>query len=396
MSASRVRAFVLLLLAAVILLALYALAVAPARIERGMNAVLPHEPRTLSPEAAALHADLLVGDLHTDSTLWRRDLTRRSDRGHVDLPRLREGNVALQVFTSVTKSPAGQNYVSNTADARDNITLLAIAQRWPLRTWGSLAERALYQASRLNAIAGEHPGELRILRTAGDLEALLADRAAGAGTLGAVLGIEGAHALEGDLANLDRLFDAGVRMVGLQHFFDNELGGSLHGTSGDGLSPFGRRVVAALDERGVIIDVAHSSEASVRDVLALSSRPLVVSHTGFKGVCDTPRNISDTLMQRIAGRGGLVGVGFWDAAVCDVSAEGIVAALRYGIDLLGEDHVALGSDYDGSTTVPFDISELGVLTQTMLERGFSEREIRKVMGENLRRFLAQNLPRSGA
>jgi membrane dipeptidase len=97
-------------------------------------------------------------------------------------------------------------------------------------------------------------------------------------------------------------------------------------------------------------------------------------------------------MQDIAAAGGLVGVGYWDAAVCDVSADGIVAALRYGIDLLGEDHVALGSDFDGATTVPFDTSELAVLTQKMLEAGFTETEIRKVMGENLIRFLQENLP----
>jgi membrane dipeptidase len=375
-----------------LVLAVAGLALAPRLLENSMNAVLPHEPPEISAAAAALHRDLLVADLHADSTLWRRDLRRRAERGHVDLPRLREGNVAVQVFTSVTRTPAGMNYESNPADARDNITLLALAQRWPPRTWDSLAERALYQAGKITSLAATEPDSLLVLRSPDDVGRLLLARAAGAKTVGAVIGIEGAHALDDDLANIDRLFAAGVRMVGLHHFFDNALGGSLHGRGGLGLSDFGRAVVERLEARGVIIDVAHSSMETVREVLAMTERPVVVSHTGFQGHCATPRNIDDALMQDIAAAGGLVGVGYWDAAVCDVSADGIVAALRYGIDLLGEDHVALGSDFDGATTVPFDTSELAVLTQKMLEAGFTETEIRKVMGENLIRFLQENLP----
>ena len=367
-------------------------ALAPRMAEERMNRVLPHEKAVVSPEAAALHADLVVGDLHADSLLWRRDLLQRADRGHVDLPRLRAGNVALQVFTAVTKTPAGMNYEENASDARDNITLLALAQRWPSRTWDSLAERALYQAAKLHRFAEQAPESLRLLRQGSDVPRLLAARAAGAQTVGAVLGIEGAHALDGDLANVDRLFDAGYRMVGLHHFFDNALGGSLHGTGSHGLTDFGRQVVERLDARGMIIDVAHSSPESVRDVLALTSRPVVVSHTGFRGACDTPRNIDDALMREIARRGGLIGVGYWDAAVCDVSPAGIVAAIRYGIDLVGADHVALGSDFDGATTVPFDTSELAVLTDTLLREGVDEATIRKVMGGNLSRFLTENLP----
>lgn len=365
---------------------------APRIVENTMNRVLPHEPVEISTAAAALHADLVVGDLHADSTLWRRDLTQRSERGHVDLPRLVAGNVALQVFTAVTRTPAGMNYESNSADARDNITLLALAQRWPPRTWGSLAERALYQGERLATIAEAEPETLLLLRESDDVGRLLAAREAGADTVGAVLGIEGAHALDGDLDNIDRLYDAGFRMFGLHHFFDNALGGSLHGRGGRGLTDFGKAVVRRLDERGALIDVAHSSPESVRDVLALSARPVVVSHTGFQGHCPTPRNIDDDLMRDIAAEGGLIGVGFWDAAVCDVSPAGIVAAIRYGIEVVGEDHVALGSDYDGATSVPFDVSELAVLTDTMLQAGMSESTIRKVMGGNLARFLGEHLP----
>lgn len=364
----------------------------PAALEKSLNKVTEHDPVVVTAEARALHESLLVADLHADSTLWHRDLRERSDFGHVDLPRLREGNVAIQAFTFVTRSPKGQNYESNEADARDNITLVAQLQRWPRATWSSLTERALFQAGRLEEIARQDPRALRILQTRADLDAVMEARASGAKTIAALLGIEGSHALDGQLENIDRLWAAGVRMYGLHHFFDNALGGSLHGSDGGGLSDFGREVVARLDARSAIIDLAHSSEQSVRDVLAMREGPVVISHSGFQGYCPTPRNISDALMLQIAERGGLIGVGYWDAAVCEVSVEGIVGAIRYGMDLVGADHVALGSDYDGSTTVPFDTSELVALTDEMLRQGFTEEEIRKVMGGNVQRFLAENLP----
>ena len=118
----------------------------------------------------------------------------------------------------------------------------------------------------------------------------------------------------------------------------------------------------------------------------------MLSHGGIKRICDSPRNLSDELMQRFAAKGGLLGVGYWDGAVCDASPAGIVKSIRYAIDLLGVDHVALGSDYDGAITAPFDTSELAILTGTMLRSGFTESEIRKVMGDNAKRFLLDNLP----
>ncbi len=122
----------------------------PPYIEGKRNNVIDHAPYPVTDAAAALHETLIVGDLHADPLLWSRDLTERGTRGQVDIPRLIEGNVALQVFTAVTKSPAGQNYEANSADAFDNITLLAIGQLWPLRTWDSLMQRAVYQAEKLH------------------------------------------------------------------------------------------------------------------------------------------------------------------------------------------------------------------------------------------------------
>ena len=180
--------------------------------------------------------------------------------------------------------------------------------------------------------------------------------------------------------------------MGLTHFFDNRLGGSLHGISGEGLTPFGRDVVREAERRRMVVDIAHASPARVEDVLAMSGRPVILSHGGFKGVCDSARKFDADLMVKLAEHGALIGVGFWDGAVCDYSPEGVVAAIRYGIDLLGVDHIALGSDYDGATRVLFDAGELAILTQTMLDAGFEEEEIRKVMGENAVNFFLAQLP----
>ena len=386
------RRFALALLLIIALALGYVHWMLPGQVENARNVNLPHEPYAVSDRARALHRDLFIADLHSDSMLWKRDFLARSSIGHMDLPRLREGNVALQVFSATTKSPSGQNYDRNDADARDNITLLAMLSFWPPATWNSLYERAVFQLDKLEGFAAD--SELTLVRTRNDLYDLIARRKRGEPAIGAIYLIEGAHPLEGDLDKLDALFEQGLRIVGLTHFFDNEIGGSLHGTSGDGLTAFGREVVRRADELGLIIDVAHASPTMVEEVLRLSARPVILSHGGLKGACDTARNYEDGLMRQIAEAGGLVGIGYWDAAVCDVTPAGIVRSIRHAIDVMGIDHVALGSDYDGSTAVAMDTSELVALTAAMLDAGFTEDEIRAVMGDNVRRFLLANLPKS--
>jgi microsomal dipeptidase-like Zn-dependent dipeptidase len=382
---------VLLILVLLIVLAVAAVfAFGPAWVDRSYNTVADHDPWPVSEEARALHDRLLVADLHADTLLWQRDPTQRHDRGHTDLPRLREGGVFLQVFTAVTKSPSGLNYEENTASS-DQITKLAIAQRWPRATWGSLFERARFQAGRL-AEAAAADDDFVIVRTSDELRAALERRAGNPNVLAGVLGIEGAHPLEGDLDNLDRLYADGYRLVGLQHFFDNELGGSLHGQSGEGLTPFGRAVVEAAEARSMMIDVAHSSPAVVEDVLAMASRPVIVSHTGIASLCPSHRNVPDDLIEKIVARGGLIGIGFWDDAICDATPDGIAETIIYGIGRFGEDAIALGSDFDGTVETYLDASELAAITDALLRRGLSERQIAKVMGGNQIRFFIEYLP----
>lgn len=364
---------------------------APKIADKGRNSVASHAPYPVSDAARTLHNSLIIGDWHADSLLWKRDLTERGDYGHADLPRLIEGNVALQVFTAVTKSPKGLNYEHNDADAFDNITLLAFGQLWPIRTWGSLLERAVYQAEKLHRFEAKAPQSLKIIRTRSDLDAVLAARKQGKPLVGGILGIEGAHPLEGKLENLDRLESEGYRLIALQHFFDNELGGTLHSNAGNGLTEFGAAVVTEVARRGMVLDIAHSSQQVARDVLAITDIAIIVSHTGLHSHCETRRSYPDDLMRDIAATGGVIGMGYWMDVTCDFTPDGVAKAIKAAIAAVGADHVSLGSDFDGSVGMAFDTSELAALTDALLRAGVSEGQIRKVMGDNMVRVLRQRL-----
>ncbi|MHB9796992.1 dipeptidase [Pseudomonas sp. MT3] len=363
----------------------------PGYFDRKMNTVAAPPPYPASDAATALHKTLFVADLHDDALLWNRNLLERHDYGHSDLPRLLEGHVGLQVFSTVTKTPRGLNYKRNGADS-DNITPLIIAQRWPRATWTSLLERALYQGRMLEDAAAGSQGKLTLVRSRADLARYLAAWNKDPNQLAAVLATEGLHPLEGKLDNLDRMYDAGFRIMGLTHFFDNEVGGSAHGLQKGGLTPFGRKVIARLEDKKMLVDLAHASRALIDDVLAIATRPVLVSHTGVEGTCPGIRNLTDAHLQRIAATGGVIGIGYWDGAVCDTSVQAIVKAIRYAADKVGVEHIALGSDFDGAVHAPFDTSGLAQLTQGLAEAGFSQPDIAAIMGGNVRRLLLDTLP----
>jgi membrane dipeptidase len=362
-----------------------------ARTERRLNGVVDRGPYPISVAASDLHERLTIVDLHADSLLWGRDLLQRSDRGHVDVPRLIEGNVALQVFALPTKVPRHLNIERND-DRTDDIRLVALVQGWPRSTWRSLLARAEYQAGRLATMAAASGGRLVIVRTGADLDALLARRAAGERVVGALLAIEGAHALDGDPANVDRLAAAGYRMVGLAHFFDNAFGGSAHGIEKGGLTAAGRDIVERLEERSILVDLAHASAAVIDDVLAIAKRPVIASHTGVRATADNARNLGDDQLRAIAATGGMVGIGFWPTASGGEDALSIARAIAHSAAVIGPDHVGLGSDFDGAVPVPFDVSGLGLLTEALLAEGLDEATIAAVMGGSAIRLLRETLP----
>ena len=379
-------------LAIVLLLYFLATFIVSPILDKQMNLVEYSDPRQLGAEAKELYKSLeFIADLHCDALLWDRDLTKKLDYAHLDFPRMQQANMSLQAFTIVTKSPKGQNFKQNSADAFDKITMLNFVQGRLPDKWFSLYKRAEYQSRALQDYQDKYAGKFLLVKSRQDLKNLIELKKTDPEVIGGFLGIEGAHCLEGNLDNLQNLYYEGVRMMAPTHFFDNELGGSAHGLSGAGLTDFGREVIHEMNRLGVIIDLAHVSPKMIDEILDQTTRPVVVSHTGVKGTKDSPRNISDRHINRIAASGGLIGIGFFKGAIKG-EIKHIVEAMKYVRDLVGIEHVALGSDFDGAATTPIDVTGLPFIVQELMNQGFSELEIRAIMGENVKRFLSEQLP----
>jgi len=381
----RLRWFFLLLVV-ILVAAWFAL---PGIVERRFNRTLRKPPYQPSAQAQALHRTLTVADLHGDSLLWGRNLLRRSTRGHIDIPRLVEGNVSIQAFTIVTTAPRKLNIYKN-SDSTDQITAIAVFEGWPMSTWDSPRQRAVYQAGRLHKFADRSHGMLTVIHSRAELQRFLTNRQPG--QVAGFLGTEGAQPLEGDLGYLDSLYSAGIRMMAPTHFTDTAIAGSAAGMSKGGLTDLGREWVHAMESHHMLIDLAHVSPATLRDVTALATHPLIVSHTGVKGTCNNPRNLSDDELRAVARTGGVIGIGLWDTATCGSDARATARAIHYAMNIVGADHVALGSDFDGGITAPFDSSGWALLTDALLHEGISEQDIHKIMGENVVRVLLENLP----
>lgn len=359
--------------------------------DRLLNRVYMEPPYQAGAAAEALHRRQLLVDLHGDILLWNRDLLEPASYGHVDLPRLRQGNVALQVFGVVTQVPLFVG-LDNNSNRPDLISALAWFDDWPRSTRGSRLERALYQADKLKDRVRQSAGALRLITSRDELAALIADRRRGEPVIGAILALEGAHALEGDPENVERLYQAGFRLIGLAHFFDTEMSGSAHGKEKYGLTPAGKSLVRRMQARRMIVDLSHASPQAIEEVLALVTGPVVVSHGGVRATCDTLRNLSDRQVRAIAAADGVIGVGVFRYATCGKSLEDTVKAMRHIADLVGVRHVALGSDFDGATATVIDASGWPLLTEALMAAGFSEPEIAAILGGNALRVLGQALP----
>lgn len=376
-------------------------------LEGLVNRIEPASLPAISPRARSLHAASLVADLHADSLLFERDLLERGRHGHVDLPRLREGGVGLQVFAVPTVVPLGANIDRTERGRLDLIGLAGVVQLSPM-AWRGPTGRALLRARELQRTVQRAGGELLWIDDRDDVARLLEAREHGEngengehgehgeGPIGVLLAIEGGHAMESDPDGVQTLFDAGYRMIGLAHFFDNDYAGSAHGVEQGGLTPLGHRTIREMEARGIVVDLAHLSPRAMDETLAIATRPTVFSHGGVRGTCDNARNLDDAQIRRIAEGGGVIGIGYWDIAVCGRRPDDIARAIAYVAALVGSDHVALGSDYDGATTVGFDTSALPAITQALLDVGLSEPDVRRILGGNVLRLLSQVLPPAAA
>ncbi len=382
----RLRHKLLIICTILIVIIITILSLLPIQIDKNFNRVSNQLLPQLSSRIETFHQSLFVADLHADSLLWNRNLLERNNYGHVDLPRLIEGNVALQGFGVVTKVPRKLN-INHNSDNTDQITTLAIAFGWPFNTWNDLTQRAIYQANKLKKFIGKSQGKLILIQNKNDLDTLINQRQKGTKVTGALLGLEGVHAIEGNLDKFNLLYDAGFRLIGLSHFFDNKAVGSAHGIVKGGLTPFGYQLIRQIEAKKAIVDLAHVSTQAIDDILQITSQPVIVSQTGVRGTCDNQRNLTDKQIKDIAAHNGIIGIAMFPKAVCGSTIKDTVKAIKYVANLVGVDYIALGSDFDGVVTTPIDISQMSLITQELINTGFNKEEISKIMGNNLLRLL---------
>ncbi len=326
-----------------------------------------------SPEARALHERYPAVDFHADSLMWSRwvgyDLHARHDPplpwaaigGHVDVPRLVEGGFGAQFFGLVSL-PVGQRH--------------------------GLARVIDEQIDALEQQISHNPARLAKVWTAADIDAARAR-----GAMGALLGIEGAHALEGNVDLVDHFARRGVRYLGLSHFSKNEVSTPAYGRGqnhSEGLSAFGREVVARCEAHRMLVDLAHINKKGFLEVCAMATRPPIVSHTGVVGAFDHWRNIDDDQLRAVADLGGVVGVIFCPKFLGGDGLAPVVKHLEHIISVCGEDAPALGSDWDGfivPTNDLCDAAHLPLLTDALLESGMREETIGKILHGNAMRVL---------
>ncbi|MBN2465371.1 dipeptidase [candidate division WOR-3 bacterium] len=309
----------------------------------------------------------LLVDLHTDALYehmrGRKDITQRSDKGHLDLPRMKEGGVNGQVF-AVWVSPT------------------------ELKP-GEYCDFALRGADVFDQVCAGCPDAVTPVRTPAGFR-----QATAAGRIAAVLGVEGGHALEGRLENLDRFYEHGVRVLTLTWCNSNELGDSSSDESQPhkGLSPLGRKAVRRMNELGVIVDVSHSADMTVFDILDTSLSPVIASHSGIRARRDFNRNLTDDEIKAIGTHGGVIGVVFLPYFLREpedkASVEDVLDCIDHICQLVGPDHAALGSDFDGFEGVLAgleDVTKMGVISSGLRRRGYPERDIAKIEGLNFLR-----------
>jgi membrane dipeptidase len=328
-----------------------------------------------SSEAQAIHAEFPPIDLHADTLMWSRwtgyDLHARHEPplwraalgGHIDLPRMRDGGMGAQFFGLVSV---------------------------PLsRRMRGLARIVGEQIDVLEQQIARHPGAIRLVRHADEVEACRRD-----GAIGALLGIEGAHALEGDLDRLDGFARRGVRYLGLLHFSSNEAGFPAYGpgrSDDRGLTRWGFDLVTRCEAAGVLVDLAHINRRGFLDVCRVATRPPIVSHTGVLGAFDHWRNIDDAQLRAVAERGGVVGVIFCPRYMGAGGLDAVVRHMKHILDVVGEDSPALGSDWDGfivPTPGLADPRGLPLLTDALLKAGIGRRVVGKILRGNVMRVLA--------
>ena len=320
----------------------------------------------MSSRVKRIHEEAVLVDAHNDTIVAHKQLgislTSRADETQVDFPRLREACVDVSFFA-----------VDVTAAFKSHLT-------YALDAFGFF-ERELEQA-------GE---DVVIVTTKESLVETMRDE-----KLAIILAIENSDAVEGSLNVLRMLFKLGVRSIGLTHNPRSlAADGVDESRTGGGLTTFGVQLIEEMNRLGIIVDLAHISEKGFWDALEVSKKPVIVSHGNCKALCDHRRNLTDDQIRGLASKGGVIGITFVPRFVDEKrpSLNKLLDHIDHAVEIAGIDHVGLGSDFDGGGTLLKDVTELPKITEGLLERGYEENEIKKILGENFIRVLLETLPR---
>lgn len=373
-----------------------------------ITSIHPSPAQDIDREAQRIQTNVLGIDTHND-TIQRvmyenTDLGKRSSDGAIDLPRLREGGIHVPFFALwVPTYYKGSEAVRRTLDFRD----------------------------AMQAVLDKYPDQIELATSAREIERIVAQK-----KIAAVLTVEGGHQIDNDLAVLRMYRRMGVLSMTLTHFRSNDWADSSTGKQEhNGLTEFGKQVVHEMNRIGMIVDVSHVSDKTFYDVLQVTAKPVIASHSSCRTISDVPRNLTDDMMRALAKNGGVVGVAFpgaflnqkdadslkeyvahentlepnlagaeldrfaakegaasgeWHPRVGNATVEDAAECIDHVVKIAGIDHVGIGSDFDGDDLLPRgleDVSKMPNLTAALLKRGYKESDIRKIMGENVMRVL---------
>lgn len=368
----------------------------------------------ISERASKLHFSSIVIDTHDDTTQRfftnDYDIGKQNSEGHVDIPRMKEGGMngiffSIWIDGRITGAPAIQKALDQIDAVRENVLA--------------------------------HPKDIVLARTAEDVR-----RAHSQNRIAALMGVEGGHMIGNDIRMVRIFADLGVRYMTLTHFYNDEWADSSTDTPAhNGLTGFGKEIVREMNRQGMLVDISHVSDKTFYDALEMSKAPLIASHSSCRALCNHPRNMTDDMIKALAAKGGVIQINyeksFIDQAYKDaydkesggvvqhlseltkscnndeacisremskmqkqltaegklphVSWERIIDHIDHAVKLVGADHVGLGSDFDGADMPDGleDCSKLPKITEALLRKGYSEADVKKILGENTLRVLEQ-------
>lgn len=328
-----------------------------------------------------LHNQSIVIDTHNDfpstaiekSVRFEQDLTGRT---HSDLQRMKKGGVDIQIFSIFCNEQFGK---------------------------GTAYNHAIREMDSVDAAIARNPDQMMAVRNPAELQSAVAS-----GKLGCMMGVEGGHMIEDDLGNLEKLYNRGARYMTLTWNNSTSWASSAVDERGKtdlgrpyGLTSFGENVVRKMNELGMIVDISHVGEQTFYDAVRVSTKPVIASHSNTYTLCPVPRNMTDDQIRALGKNGGVIHINFYSAFV-DTSFQrtGVQPSLSQLIDhvdhivgLIGVNHVGLGSDFDGISSAPKelnDVTKMPLITEELLKRGYSKKDVRKILGENFIRVFKEN------